>query len=67
MGHDDFGLLRVRLHGAWWEERVDLSPHVIWLRYAIAVVVILITGRIHSKRIDERDAQEDINECWRRD
>jgi hypothetical protein len=40
---------------------------MIWLRYAIAVAVILITGRIHSKRIDERDAQEDRNECWRRD
>jgi hypothetical protein len=43
---------------------------VIWLRFALAVAVILITGRIHGKRIDEQDeidAQEDLNECWRPD
>jgi hypothetical protein len=28
---------------------------MIWLRYAIAVAAILITGRIHSKRLDEQD------------
>jgi hypothetical protein len=43
---------------------------MIWLRYAIAVAAILITGRIHSKRFDEQDepdAQGYLNECWRRD
>ena len=28
---------------------------MIWLRYAFAVAAILITGRIHSKRLDEQD------------
>jgi len=28
---------------------------VIWLRYAIAVAAILITGRIHSKHPHEQD------------
>jgi hypothetical protein len=28
---------------------------VIWLRYTIAVAAILITGRIHRKRLDEQD------------
>jgi hypothetical protein len=35
--------------------RANLLPRMIWLRYAIAVAVILITGRIHSKRLDEQD------------
>jgi hypothetical protein len=29
-------------------EYVQKKLHVIWLRYAIAVAAILITGRIHS-------------------
>jgi hypothetical protein len=28
---------------------------VIWLRFAIAVIAILITGRIHSKPSDEQE------------
>jgi hypothetical protein len=43
---------------------------MIWLRYAIAVAAILITGRIHSKRLDEQDepdAQRYLNEYWKRD
>jgi hypothetical protein len=39
---------------------------MIWLRYVIAVAAILITGRIHSKRLDEQDepdAQGYFNEA----
>lgn len=43
------------VHGVSAEERADFSPpRMIWLRYAIAVAAILITGRIHSKRLDEQ-------------
>ena len=55
-----------RLHGVSAEERADLSPRMIWLRYVIAVAAILITGRIHSKRLDEQDepdAQGYLNEA----
>jgi hypothetical protein len=43
---------------------------MIWLRYAIAVAAILITGRVHSKRPDEQDevdAQGYLNEYWTHD
>jgi hypothetical protein len=36
---------------------------MIWLRYAIAVAVILITGRILSKRLESK--QDGLT--WRRD
>jgi hypothetical protein len=55
-----------RLDGVSAEERADLSPRMIWLRYVIAVAAILITGRIHSKRLDEQDepdAQGYLNEA----
>jgi hypothetical protein len=28
---------------------------MIWLRYIIALTAILITGRIHSERLDKQD------------
>jgi hypothetical protein len=43
---------------------------MIWLRYALAVAAILITGRIHCKGLDEQDevdAQGYLNEYWTRD
>lgn len=39
----------------WWAFHEKVWPRVIWLRYAVAMIAILITGRIHSKRFGEQD------------
>jgi hypothetical protein len=52
-GQDDPGLYR--LHGKSAEERTEPSSRMIWLHYAIALVAILITGRLHGRRLDEQD------------
>jgi hypothetical protein len=54
--------LRAWSYGLPAEERADLTASMIWLRYAIAVAVILITGRIHSKRLESKTSL-----TWRRD
>jgi hypothetical protein len=53
LSHDDPGSLR--LHGVSAEERTELAPRMTWVRYVIALVAILVTGRIHSRRLDEQD------------
>jgi hypothetical protein len=56
IGDDDFRFRRHRPHDLSAKERADLPPpRMIWLRYAIALVAIIITGRIHDKRLDEQD------------
>lgn len=43
---------------------------MIWLLAAIAVVSIVLAGRAHSKRLDERDdlhARGFLNKSWRSD
>jgi hypothetical protein len=43
---------------------------MIWLLSAIAVAAIVIAGRAHTKRLDERDdlhARGYLNKSWRRD
>ena len=70
LGDGDPGLRWPRLHGLSPEERADLWPRMIWLRYALAVAAILITGRIHSKGLDEQDevdAQGYLSEYWTHD
>jgi hypothetical protein len=63
-------LRRNLLHGASAKVGADFSPRMIWLHYAIALAAIIITGRIHDKRLDEQDdldAHGYLNERGRRD
>jgi hypothetical protein len=53
IGDDDFRLRRYRPHDLSAKEPADRPPRMIWLRYAIALVAILITGRIHDKRLEQ--------------
>ena len=55
IGDDDFRFRWRRPDDLSAKESVDLPPRMMWLRYVIALVAILITGRIHDKRVDERD------------
>jgi hypothetical protein len=55
IGDGGFRLRRNRPHGLSAKARAALPPRMIWLRYAIALVAIVITGRIHDKRLDEQD------------